>query len=1012
MPRVIVSIKKTGRGSGKSSLTRYIAESKRDPEREGLAAKERRPLFTDRDDRLTYSAADQHLTRGNGAPANQDIIHLVYSVERRDFERLGTTLKERKGGFREVAREAMRVLEDEIYVVRLYFAGGSHLNTENPHTHVAIDRDAVDRRTGLPVRIDHLPRVFLTHYETQPDGSKILVAGRLADAFAEGLDRYRIHARSVSVRSHTRDLEITREVVTPQTLSYRSPYPSEKLVGDWVLAEVALRHPDLSGERREELDGRARGLRSQVAALDRRAEVRGFKPAAAYVEPERMEALLREPPEGVTVRAFYDSERAEELTAALSPAEERVEAAATRARVPELETAGRERHDDLEAPVLSPRAEVFEEQHDLLPAPDAGARTAGEPEIIPANLEARHAKEEPAAKGHEVEFADAPDAHEFGERPAQEATAGEWEDRYILGRAMVARANFERLRDEHRSATEHGDKRRFLVYDESWGRTRRVSEFDIRRRSDARAGRETYERGIVDAVRRQEERHSRFKGELERHEKAIHDHRVILDKTVKKLEEKLKIATEVYDGLHPRARAIRARYGAEGRPLPLPIVTRGELRKIQDRAVAARMPGRVQKLEEIRRGLAAEHGVPSRTDEERARLSGQLLVARAEYAARQSRADSFEKSHHVQRFDVGGRKVSLADVDRQIADASDHSQVFGERVHLLPSGRREARAEVERLSELREQVSEQIRERREANQKEVAAAARMVGALGEIHRHDQEERAARGLDSAGRELTQQELNQLEQHALQAKDATLLRQFYLLEAEHEERLPAGQKPTLERQSARASGREVVGEISLAEAREQFGNFEGRMMFVPVAVKDKDGRERTARLWDFREGTSPFVRVFDRLLESREHRETRRAVEQAAREQHAALKDECERAQACLEVTRAAAQELRGRLQDEGRALPPAAFTPEQIIRLEMYAARHHDVGERARLEGIIREAEEGGHVLAGGRGKRESPADGLGVPARARSEATLEQEATRAPAATERVQDHDEHVLLH
>ncbi|MCA1633884.1 MAG: hypothetical protein LC802_09230 [Acidobacteria bacterium] len=164
-------------------------------------------------------------------------------------------------------------------------------------------------------------------------------------------------------------------------------------------------------------------------------------------------------------------------------------------------------------------------------------------------------------------------------------------------------------------------------------------------------------------------------------------------------------------------------------------------------------------------------------------------------------------------------------------------------------------------------------------------------------------------------------------------------------------------------------------------------------------------------DFREGRSTFVHVFDGLLESREHREMRRAVEQAVREQHAALRDDCERARACPDAAHAAGEELRDRLREKGRDVPPTAFTPKQIIQVELYAARHYDAGERARLKGLIQAAEQG-HVLAGGRGKRESQAEGLGGRARVQTQVTLERDAARPAAAPDRVHDHDEHAPLH
>ena len=56
MGNVVVAIKPTS-STGASGVTRYIAESKRNPEKEGLGENEPRPLFSYTDDKLTYVEA-------------------------------------------------------------------------------------------------------------------------------------------------------------------------------------------------------------------------------------------------------------------------------------------------------------------------------------------------------------------------------------------------------------------------------------------------------------------------------------------------------------------------------------------------------------------------------------------------------------------------------------------------------------------------------------------------------------------------------------------------------------------------------------------------------------------------------------------------------------------------------------------------------------------------------------------------------------------------------------------
>ena len=97
MGKVIVAIKPASTSGGASGVTRYIAESKRNPEKEGLAEKEPRPLFSATEDRLTYLEANEILAQPTGAlPEKEDIIHIVISPEKGQFEQLGETLEERR----------------------------------------------------------------------------------------------------------------------------------------------------------------------------------------------------------------------------------------------------------------------------------------------------------------------------------------------------------------------------------------------------------------------------------------------------------------------------------------------------------------------------------------------------------------------------------------------------------------------------------------------------------------------------------------------------------------------------------------------------------------------------------------------------------------------------------------------------------------------------------------------------------------------------------------------------
>ncbi|MBA3712496.1 MAG: DUF3854 domain-containing protein [Pyrinomonadaceae bacterium] len=160
--RTTVKVVSTGKGGGASNISRYIAERDRDLEREG---KEPRPLFDEKEDRLTYRQADNVLSRGQGAPAKVDVLHVVVSLRPGDYERFGESDEERTSVFRSVVRDAMRAIERELHAEDLRWFAGIHLNTDNPHIHLAISKEMTDAENGTPKRLENIPRDFKPHYE-------------------------------------------------------------------------------------------------------------------------------------------------------------------------------------------------------------------------------------------------------------------------------------------------------------------------------------------------------------------------------------------------------------------------------------------------------------------------------------------------------------------------------------------------------------------------------------------------------------------------------------------------------------------------------------------------------------------------------------------------------------------------------------------------------------------------------------------------------------------------------
>lgn len=183
--RVVFHIISTGGGGGVSRTTRYIAEREKDPSREGLGP---RPLFSEDRDGLTYRKADRILDPVEGQPQKDELMHLSVSFQEEDFEKLGKDEKERQAGLRRVIREGMKGMAEELNVESLTWVAGIHRNSANPHTHIVLRNQAVERGAVREKPIGRIRTSLLPHKKIV-DGKEVIVPGKIGDRFLGALDR-------------------------------------------------------------------------------------------------------------------------------------------------------------------------------------------------------------------------------------------------------------------------------------------------------------------------------------------------------------------------------------------------------------------------------------------------------------------------------------------------------------------------------------------------------------------------------------------------------------------------------------------------------------------------------------------------------------------------------------------------------------------------------------------------------------------------------------------------------
>jgi hypothetical protein len=767
--RAIVAIKSTG-GSGASRATRYISERDRNHEREGAGS---RPLFSDREDILSYRAADRFLSGGRGTPDKADLTHIAVSFRQEDYERLGANEQERKDQLREVAREAMSEIRTDLRAKEMRWVAGIHLNTDHPHIHILISKEVKDLVTGKPRRMGRIPKELLPYSEVRADGISRPVEGRIGSHFVAALDHH-----------------IERErVPVERTIKMEHGQIEARELRQWLRDEINARRADKSW--------------------------------------------------GTTERIANDTQIRR--------------------------------------------------------------------------------------------------------------------DRFLLGEAVESSLRREFAALDYERALKHGETFRFRARDDSTGGVRQISESDVRRRADARGLRAADEQDLRTSVERQEFRQQVAGLDVTRHGATIRELRKIRDRLLDKLEKDLGRANLDHTQAEARAQSVRQKYVGGGQEIPSPIIAREKLNELQEQAISRGLADRAEMLEQLRITLAVENGQSIRNDKEAARLTAQLFTTQTEFHARSERAERFDQARHLQRWEIGGERWSLTDLDRQIEWQRDQARVVGRyEYHLDPRTRKAASNEAARLVSVRDEIVTRIDERRNELQKEAEDARKLVEVLTYIHESEAAIRAREGRVIPGPEFTREELRRIEANAEVTRDAELLRQFEEFERHSIERDSRSERVITQERLGRAVAREIMAEIAHRESAERLSSFNERGDVQPLAVESNDGRISVHRLKETRPH-SLVERVLRPFIEKPAARETRQTIEAASANSQARLVADYEKSRVYLEVAREIANNLRAEAREQGidntHLIP--ALTPKERINLEVYAERQADPSQRAHYLSLAR-----------------------------------------------------------
>lgn len=295
--KVVASVQ-AKRGSSRG-LVHYLAHSKLDIEREPQNSRELFNAFTDH---LSVKSANNSMRVGlaKSRPSNDELHHLVLSFRNDDYEKLGADEVRRRRSLKEIARAAMKSLENSANARRLLWTAAVHHNTENPHVHLAIQKqyltEEIERHT-----LTKIPREALPHYEIN-NSEKVLAPGVLIEAATEKMEAIidREKSRNITPKRSERDAISNRHSGrgTESESTRRSTVqiaPEREALAKGIVAEFELRKIEARIDSLLDHGAEMRfAVNDPVSAKRKRISLREIKEQKTQTEPDQPTAAERQ----------------------------------------------------------------------------------------------------------------------------------------------------------------------------------------------------------------------------------------------------------------------------------------------------------------------------------------------------------------------------------------------------------------------------------------------------------------------------------------------------------------------------------------------------------------------------------------------------------------------------------------------------------------------------------------------------------------------------------------------
>ena len=367
-------------------------------------------------------------------------------------------------------------------------------------------------------------------------------------------------------------------------------------------------------------------------------------------------------------------------------------------------------------------------------------------------------------------------------------------------------------------------------------------------------------------------------------------------------------------------------------------------------------------FERVRTELARERDVPTRTNDEFARLKARRMLSELKTLSFEKQLKDSGKQKRAFPIETHGGKWSLAKVDSFIEKQQQDDQKIVGKINIALSkiGLVEKQDKLAKFEEIKTAVTEKLNEKNDQLANDLKGEKSILKTIDEFYKNDtnpEKENIQARFNAA-------ELAEVESFAFDLKKAEVYQENwsqqkqFIENAEGNAKNPAESIAELKQETiaGRALAREILCEIELNRAKEEFALFKKHKNFQKFEVTNGKTGEATfvnLKEVEFDSRGSLFDQTLEYFLENQEKRNHRRQVEKFIKEKNTELKENLKAAKIFSKI--AAEETLDYKTKSffsTEKFLQAPLFTPKELITVELRIKQTESKSEAAKLQKIL------------------------------------------------------------